>query len=560
MKKVIIIGGMAAGCKTATRLKRIAPDFQITIIEAKDFISYGTCGMPFYASGEVDSFEDLNKTPFGILRDVDYFKAVKGVNVLINTLVSKVDKLLKQVYCKNLLTNEDFTLSYDYLVIATGAEPILPKIQLPKSENISTFHNPLDAKKFRMLAEKGKIGSAAIIGGGYIGCELAEALTSMWGIETYLYEIENRLLPRFLDKEISMLLEKTLENEGVNLHLSSKITEVLEQDDGTLLIKCNDQAIVVDYLFLCTGLRPKVDLANQIELKIGELGGILVDEEMRTSSKDIWAVGDCVEVKNLISAKSGYFPLGSLANRQGRVAANSIANLIDTFKGAIGTNSIRVFGFTVASAGLNESAIAENCDKYESVVGCWYDRPDYMPDSKSIFGKLFYQKHNLRLVGLQLAGCGEVTRYIDVFSAMASLGLACQDLVEFDHSYTPPHSSPLNPLNFLGQMALNQHFHGIKCLSPLKLEQFEGKIIDVREANEVEDIAIPVAYSHISLENIKEALNCCKKDENILIVCQRGSRSYEAARFLINNGFKNVSYLGGGLQLALQILDKKDDQ
>lgn len=559
MKKVIIIGGMAAGCKTATRLKRIAPDFQVTLIEAKDFISYGTCGMPFYASGEVDSFDDLNKTPFGILRDVAYFKSVKGVNVLINTFVNSVDRQLKLVHCKNLLTDETFSLSYDYLVLATGAEPTLPKIHLPKSDYISTFHNPLDAKKFRMLAEKGKIGSAAIIGGGYIGCELAEALTAMWGIETHLIEIENRLLPRILDKEISMLLEKTLKNEGVFLHLSSKVTDVIEQDDNTLLIKFNNQEITVDYVFLCTGIRPKIDLANQLELKIGNLGGILVDEEMRTSSKDVWAVGDCVEVKNLISGKSDYFPLGSLANRQGRVAANSIANLIDTFKGAIGTNSIRVFGLTVASAGLNESAIAENFDKYESVIGCWYDRPDYMPESKSLFGKLIYQKHNFRLVGLQLAGFGEVTRYIDVFSAMASLGLACQDLVEFDHSYTPPHSSPLNPLNYLGQMALNQHFHSIKCLSPLILERFEGKVIDVRESYEIEDAPIPVTSTHIPLENIKEALMSYEKDENILIVCQRGSRSYEAARFFINNGFKNVSYLGGGMQLALQILDKKDD-
>jgi|DewCreStandDraft_4_1066084.scaffolds.fasta_scaffold00209_77 NADPH-dependent 2,4-dienoyl-CoA reductase/sulfur reductase-like enzyme/rhodanese-related sulfurtransferase len=559
MKNVIIIGGMAGGCKTAVRLKRISPAFEITLIESKSFISYGTCGMPFYASGEVDAFDDLNKTPFGILRNEDYFRLVKGVNVLTNTIAYKIDKYEKQVYCKNICTGEEFTLSYDYLVLATGAEPLIPKINIQSVKNVSTFHNPLDAKKFRELAEKGKIGSSAIIGGGYIGCELAEALTAMWGIETHLIEKENRLLPRFLDKEISLILEKALENEGINLHLSNSVSQIIEQDDGSLSLRLNDDELVVDYVFICTGIKPKVELAEQLGLSIGNYGGILVDEEMRSREEGIWAVGDCVEVKNLITGKFDYFPLGSLANRQGRVAANSISNIIDTFKGAIGTNSIRVFGLTVASAGLNSCAISNEPDKYESVVGCWYDRPDYMPESKSIFGKLIYQKHNLRLIGLQLVGYGEVTRYIDVFSALASNGLACQDLMEFEHSYTPPHSSPLNPLNFLGQMAMNQHFHNVKCVSPLAMNEFDGIVIDVRELYEVEDVPVPINSVHIPLEKIKDAMMNYDKRQNILVLCQRGSRSYEAARNFVNSGFQNVSYLGGGLQLALSILDKKED-
>ncbi len=558
MKKVVIIGGMAAGCKTASRLRRLMPECDIKIIEIRSFLSYGACGMPFFASGDVDSFLDLAETQYGIVRDEEFFRKVKDVEAITETEVIKIDKDSKTVFCKDKDGNES-TYNFDILVLATGAAPLKPAFPVPETDKISTFHNPLDAKHFRQKAQTGQIGSAVIIGGGYIGCELAEALNILWGIETTLIEKENRLLPRCTDKSISRLLEEKMSENDINLKLGTMVEKIEEAGDDVIVYLQNGEKITADHVFLCMGIKPEVTLAEQIGLKLGKLGGIAVDENMRSSEPEIYAAGDCCEVKDFITGEHGFFPLGSLANRQGKVIADNIAGRDSKFPGAAGTISMKVYGFILAGSGISEETAKDLNLAYRAVYASWNDRPHYHPEHKNLYGKMIYEKGTQRLLGLQLAGAGEVTRYIDAFSLLISKKGTLQDLVDFEHAYTPTHSGPVNPLNELGAIAQNREETGIECLDPLDADTFNGKVIDVREEGEIEAVKFSGDPEEISIMHFRDKIDEFDKNENYLLVCQKGPRSYEAAVAMKEKGFKNLNYLGGGVQLWKPVLKEEEE-
>jgi len=550
MKKVIIIGGMAAGCKTAARLSRHSNEFDITIIEKNSFLSYGTCGMPFYASGDIDDFFDLAKTPYGLIRNEEYFLNVKNVKTILNTTVLSINTETKSVQCKNFQNNDELNLDYDYLVIATGASPVKPPFPYPDSEKISFFHNPLDAKKFRDKVQKREIDKVAIIGAGLIGCELADAMVSLWGIETYLIERENRLLPKILDNDFTGFTSKIFSNQKINLELSSRVEKIeLDIKENPKVVLSNGKLIDCNYVFICLGVKPNVELARAIGVNIGNYGGILANEKLQTNIADVYAAGDCIELTNLITKKQDYFPLGSLANRQGKVIADNIFGIDSKFQGAVGTCSIKVFNQIFASSGLTEERAKQFGYNASSVVISSYDRPDYHPDVKDLISKLIYDRSTYKILGLQMTGSGEVTRYIDSFSAFCQNGAELYDLLEFEHSYTPSHSSPLNPLNNLASIALMQEENNLICFPANLLNKFSGVIIDLREQAEVQAEPLPVKAIEISITNIREKINEFDKREEILLICQRGPRSFEVGCYFMQNGFKNVFYLGGGIHL-----------
>lgn len=561
MEKVVIIGGMAAGCKAASRLKRIMPESKITIIEKGSIISFGSCGMPFYASGDIPDFYDLAKTPYGILRDKEYFKNVKGVEVSTETEALKIDSEAKSVLCRNI-SGEEFVLFYDSLIIATGAKAKKAPFQIIKSDKITNFQKPIDAKNFRALAETGQVGSAVIIGGGFIGVELAEALVSLWGIETTLIEIEDRLLPRSLDSEISSFLEISLIDNGVNLMLSTKVESISLNDSNDPVVELSDnELITADHVFVCMGVEAEAEIAQKAGIKIGDYSGIITDNKLMTSIDGIYAGGDCIELKNLIDGKPSYFPLGSLANRQGRVIADNIAGNSTFFKGAVGNISLKVFDNITAATGFNESTAKMRGFNPVSVCGTWYDRPEYHPDHRTIFSNMVFDKNSKQLLGLQLFGKGEVTRYIDTFSVLLAGKKTIFDLHDLEHAYTPPHSGPISPLNFLGYIAVSHVEDGIHCLMPksLNLNEFKGKIIDLREESEINDHDTNFESIKINISDLRNRLDDFDKNENIIFVCQKGPRSNEAARIFKNMGFKNISYLGGGLQMMDQLTDSVID-
>ena len=537
---------MAAGCKAAARLNRLCSNYQITLIEKKPILSVSSCGLPFYAGGEIDDFLDLTKTSYGTIRDERYFQDVKGINVFVNTLVIEINLEKKEIVCCNI-KDETFTLRYDALIIATGSIPKEPAFPYQSSSAISFFHSPVDSKNFRDVVQKGEINKAVIIGGGFIGCEMIEALTSLWGIDTVLIEKEKSLLPGCLDPEISTCLEQSINNNKINLMLSASVNKIETDGNGKpVVILDNDEKINADYVFFCLGVKPNTKLAVKSNIKIGKHGGILVDDHMRTNRPDIWAAGDCVEIENLITGAPDYYSFGSLANRMGRIAADSVAGKSKSFKGAAGTFSLKLFDNIVGATGLTEEKAKKSGYITASVIGCWPDRPDYYPEMKNLYGKMVYEQGSLRLLGLQLIGEGEVTRYIDVFSELLSHKCTVEDLFDLEHGYTPAHSSPISPLNNLGYMAINQEYDGIKNFNPLFLSKFKGIYIDVREPYEVESNPFPENCLQISLPEIRLKLGEWKLDQPIMFICEKGPRSYEAARIFVKNGYKNVSYLGGG--------------
>jgi NADPH-dependent 2,4-dienoyl-CoA reductase/sulfur reductase-like enzyme/rhodanese-related sulfurtransferase len=557
MKDVVIIGGMAAGCKAAARLKRLKPDYHVTIIEQRSFVSYGTCGMPLYASGDADDFFDLAKTSYGIIRTPEFFKSVKDVEVLINSKALRIDTESRTVHCRNLDLNDEFHLNYDYLVIATGAEPVMPdNLILPESDRISTFHNPLDAKRFRELAQKGKIGSSAIIGGGLIACELAEALVSLWGIETTVIEKEGHLLSTCLDKEMSLFIERKFAENEINIELSATTEKIALPIKGNpVLYLSNGKEIEVDYLFVCTGVKPSVSILYDTGILTGELGGIKVDDKMMTSIPGIYAGGDCVESLNIVTGNKSVFPLGSLANRHGRVIADNIAGIESKYPGAAGTVSMVVFNTITANTGINEKTALKLGIDYSCVWGTWSDRPDYHPNHKNIFAKMIYEKGNGKLLGLQLIGIGEVTRYIDVFSFMLMKKCTIEDLLEFEHAYNPPHSGPLTILFNLGAMALAEMNGGTECLNPYYITNDDEVFLDVREDYEASAIPLTENSINIPLSKLRNEISELDKSKKYVIICQKGSRSFEAAIILKNAGFGITGYIGGGASFKFALID-----
>ena len=547
MFKIVIIGGMAAGCKAAARLSRLSSDYHITIIERKPFVSYGNCGMPLYAAGEIDDFFELAKTGYGAIRDEKYFLDVKGVNVLTNTEVEEIDTEKCEVKYVDRNTNETNFLRYNSLIIATGSKSLKPCFPFKSSPYISSFHSPLDAKNFKEAAQKGKVGKAVIIGGGFIGCELSEALVALWGIETTIIEKENALLLKSFDLEMASIIENTIRSKDIEILLSTEVQKI-ELDDKELpvVILKDGTQIKSDYVFYNLGIRPESSLAEKAGIKIGNFGGIVVDDKMKTNIPNIWAAGDCVEVNNLVTGRPDYFSLGSLSNRMGRVAADSIAEEDSSFKGAVGTISLKIFNTTITASGLSEKNANEYGYIVGNVIGTWSDRPDYHPDVKKLYGKLVYEKPGLKLLGLQLIGEGEVTRYIDVFSELLANNKTIYDLVNLEHGYTPAHSSPISPLNYLGSMVINQEVNGVRNIGPNQFLSFDGILIDLREPLEVESSRFSNKAIIIPLSDLRANRDKFKLDRPIMFVCEKGPRSYEAARIFMNFGYKNISYLGGG--------------
>jgi NADPH-dependent 2,4-dienoyl-CoA reductase/sulfur reductase-like enzyme/rhodanese-related sulfurtransferase len=551
--KVAIIGGMALGCKTAARLRRLMPDADITIFEKKPIISFGTCGMPFFTAGDIDDFNELMKTPWGSLRDSEYFRKVKAIDVRNEVEVIRIDPQSNSIQFREINSGTISDYSYDYLVLGMGAGPINAPYPMPQSPDISTYHSPFDALKLRKLLQKGEIGSVVIIGGGYVGCELAEALTSLWGAGVTIIEKEAHLMPGILDADISSLLSKNMEENGIVIRTGEKVKCISSNEDGGILVDLeNSGSIGCDHVVNCLGIAPNIRLIHGTGIKIDEFGAIEVDSQLRTNINNIFAGGDIIRVHNLVSGQPSYFPLGSLANRQGRVIADNIAGTGTEFIGAVGTSSIKVFGMTFGSAGLNLKQAWQLSSDVGSVVGCWSDRPDYMPDGKNIYANLIYCRKTQRVLGFQIAGKGELTRYLDSMSIYLSQDSRIEDLLSHEHAYTPPHSQALNPLNHLAAMALADIKDGIH---QSKIRE-DAQVIDLRDSAEIEGQPPPCDTIAIPFEELRFLMGNIDKSRHIQLLCQKGPRAFESAYLLKSSGFNDLSYIGGGVQLINSILDK----
>ncbi len=550
----VIIGGVACGPKTAATLARRLPNASITLFQKDELLSYGSCGLPYFASGDVGSLNELVSTSYGQLRDAEFFDKSKGFSAMAGHEVTAIDRDARVVTVKNLQSGETFEHGYGKLVLATGAQANRPPFEVPDSERVRTFTRPDDAIAFRQMAEQGKIGSALIVGAGLIGCEVSEAAGGMWGIEVTLVERENQVLPFVLDPEMAAIAERELVRQGVDVRTGQTIEKIELDDSGNPVVSISrGEKITTDYVFLCLGVRPVATLAANSGLKLGPTGGIAVDDHMRTSDEHIYAGGDCVESTHQLTKQPIFLPMGSLANRHGRVIAENLAGNETTFPGVLGTFLVKVFDTNVGATGLSEHAAQKAGLKTRAVWGSFPDKPDFYPEHQVFVLKMIYGGDDNRLLGLQAVGAGDISRRVDVMASVLGRGGTVDDLFEFEHGYAPPYSEALDPLHHMAAMAQAQQ-RGVGFRNPGDdLLESDGQFIDVRDASEVENEPLEglTGVINIALNDLRERSSELDSSRRTIVVCKRGPRAYQAALILAAAGFDNVEIFAGGLQSQL---------
>lgn len=525
---------------------RLNPEADVTILEKGKWISYAGCGLPYYVSNAVKARADLMSTPIGTPRDPGYFQQVKGVKVLPETEALEIDRAGKRVRTRR--TGEaDQWLDYDKLVLATGARPIVPPLPGVTLDNIHTLHNVPDADAVRaMLAQSAGL-DVVMVGGGLIGVEMAEALTQR-GCRVTLVEMAPQIL-RMLDWEMARLAEQHIESQGVRLLTDTRVTGF--EGQGKVAAVLTDRGrLPADLVVLGIGVKPNSELARSAGLLLGATGGIQADGTMRTSDPDIYAVGDCVENTDQVSGKPCYAPMGSTANKHGRVAANNLCGGHDHFPGVLGSAVCRVFDFCVARTGLTEAAARQQGYSVVTVLAPESDRPHYMPDAKPLILKLIVDAKTRKLLGAQAVGSGGGDKRMDVAALAITAGMTVDQLAQVDLCYAPPYSPAMDNLLTAANVARNKLDGQMAGITPMevktRLEAGEDPVLlDVRSPGEWEQERIGGA-TLIPLGVLRSRLNELPKDREIYAFCKASLRGYEAAKILQGAGFSRVRVMDGG--------------
>ena len=541
---IVVIGASAAGLRAAARAKRLMPKSNVTVVDREKIISYGACGLPYYLAGDIESPRPLRATQWGTIRDEEFFLRVKALKVLTETRADRIDPETHTVHITDLKSNQTRKLHFDKLVLATGASPILLDGIDKGHERISVFKTLEDAKLWRTKLERNEMDRVAIIGAGFIGIELAEAFASLWGCKVDLVESEDRVLPQMLDSEMARLVQAHLESQGVRVHTGHCVNAIRDTGEG-LEIVCEKNTIPTQYAIMGLGVSPNVDLAKQAGIVVGDRGGIVVDELMQTNLPDVYAAGDCVEVELVCGAKA-VIPLGSLANKQGRAVGDNLAGRGTKVGKVVGSAGVKAFDLNVAATGLTERMAQRIGLETKAIWGTFGDRAHYHPDDKTMALKLLYQPGTQLLLGLQAVGAGEVVKRVDVFGNLVLAGGRLDDLLDLEFCYSPPYAPALDPLYTIGAAALNQE-DGITAVAPD--DPLEGvSVVDVRTEDEFAGGSADRAVN-IPLEQFRERLGEVDSSKPVTVICARGARSAEAARILMQNGYANVNYVGGGVSM-----------
>jgi NADPH-dependent 2,4-dienoyl-CoA reductase/sulfur reductase-like enzyme/rhodanese-related sulfurtransferase len=545
--KVVVVGGVAAGPKAASRIVRICPEAEVTVLEKGEFLSYAGCGLPYYVSGEVEHQKELMATPVGTVRDTAFFQNVKNVEVLNRTVATSIDRKAKTVaFTKEC--GESGTIPYDKLILATGATPVMPSIPGIDLLNIFKLHGVEDAEGVKELLKERKARDAVIVGGGLIGVEMAEALIKT-GCRVTIVEMVPHILG-MMDPEMAMLVERYFEEKGVKILTNTKVTgfegsEKLEQ------VRTSAGTLPADLAILAIGVRPTSKLAMDCGLETGVANAIRVDNQMRTSDKDILAVGDCSEIKNLITGEPGFIPLGSTANKQGRVAANTVCGVEDSFPGVIGSSICKIFDFSVARTGLSEEAAKQAGYEVVTVLTPAPDKAHFMNDAKPLLLKMIADKKSRKLLGVQATGMGEADKRIDAAAVAITAGMTVDQVANLDLCYAPPFAPAMDNLLVAANVMRNKMDGRFKGITPVdvkaKLDKGEKfTMLDVRSPAEVEMMRIE-GSTFIPLGKVRSSLNQLDKNGEIVVFCKISLRGYEAALILQNVGFNNVKVMDGGI-------------
>jgi len=552
---VVVIGGVAAGPKAASRIVRLRQDAVVTIIEKGEFLSYAGCGLPYYISGLVKEQNELMTTPAGSIRDAAFFRNVKKVNVLNHSEAIRIDRQKHEVLVRDESGNE-LLLKYDKLVLATGAEPVCPAIPGADLKGIYQLKGVEDAEGIKGVLEERKARDVIIVGGGLIGVEVAEALTGT-GCRVTIVELQKQILT-MMDPEMAHLVTRHFESKGVKVRCQTKVNRFIADDSGHVAkVQTSAGDLAADLVVMSIGVRPKVNLARDAGLDIGVTGAIRVNNQMQTSDPDIYAAGDCAEKLDIITGKPSYVPLGSTANKEGRVAANALCGHKDSMTGILGSAICKVFDYTVSRTGLSETEARRAGYEIETVISPAPDKPHFIPDAKLIFIKLVAEKKTRRLLGVQVVGLGDAARRTDIVTVALTAGMSVDQLAGLDLTYAPPYSPAMDNIIATANILRNKLDGIMEGMSVWDLMAMKEKnqdmiLLDVRSADEVAAGMLPGAV-HVPLGQLRNRLGELNRDNLIVCYCKISLRGYEAAIILKQAGFKQVKVLDGGLLMWSQL-------
>ncbi|HOE79952.1 MAG TPA: FAD-dependent oxidoreductase [Smithellaceae bacterium] len=553
-RKIIVIGGSAAGPKAAAKARRIDNDAQVVILQKDGDLSMASCGYPYYVGGCFDDRNQLLCTPAGAVRNPMFYLNAKDIEARVNTEVTHIDRTGKTLSYKNLATGETGKMPYDKLIVATGAIPRMPPVPGVELDGITTLQSMKDADFLRAIRDEGRIKKAVVIGGGLIGIETCEAL-QLAGIEITVIELLPQLLT-FLDWELAKLVENHVRSNGANVITDNGIAAFLGENGRLTGVKLqNGTELPCELAVVAIGVRPNVALAKEAGLRIGDLGGIEVNECMQTSDPDIYAAGDCVETTNRITGKKVHAPYGDLANLQGRVAGENAASTnCVTFPGTIQTGICKVFDYAAGSTGLSEAAAGRlGMTDILTVINASPDKPGFM-EGKLLVTKLTINAKTGRILGAQCIGPGNVAKQIAQWAMAIQGNLTLEDLINADLPYAPPFSLAIDHFVATAHIMQNKvkgRMKGITCKEVYEKVRAGEKpfIIDVRGPEEFEEMRLGIGETLIPLGALRKRLGELPADKNreIVCYCKISLRGYEAALALEANGWKNVKVMEGGI-------------
>ena len=553
-KKIVVIGGSAAGAKAAAKARRLDEFAEITLIQKAPDLSMASCGYPYYVGGVFNDRNQLLCTPAGIVRDPVFFDKAKAIKALVKTEVVAIDRQEKQVVCRELKTGNELILSYDKLIISTGAKanrPPIPGIDLDGITNLLTM---ADTDYLRQICDQKKIHQAVVIGGGLIGVETCEAL-QLSGIKVTVVEALDQVLT-FLDGELAHLVENHMQAKGAQVFTSNGVKEFLGRDGKLAGVRLADDTVIdCELAVMAIGVRPNSGLAIAAGLEIGKFGGIAVNQYMQTSDPDIYAAGDCVEISSRVSGEPTFAPMGDLANLEGRVAGeNAILGNSVTFPGTYHTGICKIFDFAAGSTGISEKAAKRmGLTEYETAVNASPDKPNFM-GANLLVSKMLVSTKDQRLLGYQCVGPGDVSKQIAT-AAMAILGkLAVEDLVNADLPYAPPFSLAIDHFitsAHIMQNKLKGRMTGISTTAVWeKIQRGEQPFfLDGRSPAEFEEMHLGIGEHLIPLGALRSRLAELPADKNaeIICFCKISLRGYEAETILRAHGYTNVRVMEGGI-------------
>ena len=529
--RVIIIGGGAAGASCATRLRRLNEDAEIIILERTSEVSIANCGLPYYISDVIPNRDSI------LVSTPQKFKSWFNIDVRLETEVVEINKEEKFV-----LTNANEKLSYDYLVLANGANPIVPEFAGLNKDKTFVVRTLNDADKIKSYIKNNPVKKVAVIGGGFIGIEIAENLIEM-GLDTTLIELNNQILAP-VDFEIAKIAQDEMIKKGVNLILSDGVQKFSENQ----IVLNSNNTIDYDLCILALGVKPETDLARKAGLETNR--GIIVDEYLKTSNKFIYAAGDNIEAKDFVSGQNTLLPLAGPANRQGRIVADNICGFNSTYKNTQGTSVVKIFDLTVASSGNNEKQLKQKEIPYWKTYVYGRSHAGYYPNSDMILYKLLFSNDG-KILGIQGIGESGVEKRVDVIATIMRNNGTVQDMIDAELCYAPPYSSAKDPVNILG-MSADNILKGL--VKPAYFEDLkDAVVIDVRP-NMIYKMGTIDGAINIPIAEIRERLDEIPRDKKVILSCNTGYTSYCASRILAQKGFNNVYSFMGGYELYKELV------